>query len=134
MSLHISVQSFKKNCNTLSMEIELPWPENQVNTYARHTEILDSCFDLIRSHQLCIHWSPPLEIETATTDCKAAQLPWLVNLASLVCDMDSWLSCRVSALQSVVTGSIFSDGDHGIHCWWDLIRSKQLSSVSVRRA
>ena len=64
----------------------------------------------------------------------AAQLPWLVDLASFVCDMNWWLSCRVSALQSVVAGSISSGGDYGIHCWWDLIRSKQLSSVPVCRA
>ena len=32
-----------------------------------------------------------------------------------------WIICRVSALQSVVTGSISSSGDYGIHCWWDLI-------------
>ena len=50
--------------------IELPWPENPANTYAWHTGILDSCFDLIRSHQHCLPWSPPLEIEPATTDCK----------------------------------------------------------------
>ena len=61
----------------------------------------------------------------------AVQLPWLVNLAILVCDMDWWLSCRVLALQSVVAGSISSGGDHSIHSWWDLIRLKQLSSVSV---
>ena len=61
----------------------------------------------------------------------ATQLPWLVNLASLVCDVDWWLSVRVLALHSVVAGLISSEGDHGIHCWWDLIRSKQLSSVSV---
>ena len=30
--------------------------------------------------------------------------------------------------------AISSGGDHGIHCWWDLIRSKQLSSVSICRA
>ena len=35
----------------------------------------------------------------------------------------------VLALHSVV-----SSGDHGIYCWWDLIRLKQLSSVSVCRA
>ena len=64
----------------------------------------------------------------------AAQLPWLVDLASLVCDMNWWLSCRVSALQSVVAGSISSGWDYGIHCWWDVIRSKQLSSVPVYRA
>ena len=40
-------------------------------------------------------------------------------------------SGRISALRSVVAGSISSGGDHGIHWWWDLIRSKQLSSVSV---
>ena len=58
----------------------------------------------------------------------------IVNLASLVCDMDSWLSCRVLALQSVVAGSISSGGDYGIHCWWVLIKSKPLSSVPVCRA
>ena len=49
--------------------IELPWPEIPANTYARHTETLDSCFDLIRFHQQCILWSLPQEIEPATTDC-----------------------------------------------------------------
>ena len=28
---------------------------------------VDSCFDLIRSHQQCTPWSPPLEIEPTTT-------------------------------------------------------------------
>ena len=41
--------------------IELPWPENPANTYTWHTETLDNCFGLIRSHQQCIyrdlqHW------------------------------------------------------------------------------
>ena len=36
--------------------------------------------------------------------------------------------------ESVVAGSISSGGDYGIHCWWDLIRSKQLSSVPIYRA
>ena len=63
----------------------------------------------------------------------ATQLPWLVNLTWLECDMNCWLSCRLSPLQSVVTGPISSGGGHGIYCWWDLIRSKQLSSVSVRK-
>ena len=58
-------------------------------------------------------------------------LPWLVDLASLRCDMNRWLSGRVLILHSVVTGSISSGGDDGIHNWWDLIGSKQLSSVSV---
>ena len=45
-----------------------------------------------------------------------AQLLWLVGLASLACDMNWWLSCRVSALQSVVAGSISSGGGYGIRC------------------
>ena len=36
--------------------------------------ILDSCFDHIRSHQQCILWSPPLEIEPATTESRAEKL------------------------------------------------------------
>ena len=63
----------------------------------------------------------------------AAQLRWLVDLAALVCKVNCWLSCRVSALQSVVAGSIFSGRDHSIHCWWDLIRFEQLSRISVYR-
>ena len=47
--------------------------------------------------------------------------------------MTWWHSCRVLALQSMVAGSISSCGDHSMHCWWALIRSKQLSSVSVWR-
>ena len=34
----------------------------------RHTEPLDSCFNLI-SYQQCITWSPQLKIEPATTEC-----------------------------------------------------------------
>ena len=52
----------------------------------------------------------------------------------LVCDVNWWVSCRVSALYSVVAGSISSRGDYGINCCWDLIRSKQLFSVSVCHA
>ena len=54
--------------------IELPWPENPVNIYIRHTETLDSCFNFIRTHQQCIPWSPLLEIESVTTDCSAKTL------------------------------------------------------------
>ena len=56
------------------------------------------------------------------------------NLASPVCDFNWYLSGRVSALHSVVTGSVSSGGDHGINCRWDLIRLKQLSCVSVCRS
>ena len=54
--------------------IELPWPENLANTYAQHRETLDCYFDLIRSHQQCIPWSPPLEIELATINYRAETL------------------------------------------------------------
>ena len=40
----------------------------------------------------------------------------LVHLTSLICDVNRWLSGRVSALQSMVAGSIFCGRDHGIHC------------------
>ena len=32
-------------------------------------------------------------------------------------------------LHTVVVGSISSGGDHGVHCWLDPVRSKQLFSV-----
>ena len=40
--------------------------------YAWHTETLHSG---VYTHQQCIPWSSPLEIESATTDCKAGTLP-----------------------------------------------------------
>ena len=46
-------------------------------------------------------------------------------------DIDYYLSGRVSALHSLGSSSIPRVEDHGIHCWWDLIRSKQQSSGSV---
>ena len=49
-------------------------------------------------------------------DSLTVHITHIVNLASFVNDMIWWLSCRVLALQSVVTGSISSGGDHGIHC------------------
>ena len=39
-----------KNAMKPKGDIEQPWPENTVNTYARHTETLDSCFDLIEKY------------------------------------------------------------------------------------
>ena len=54
---------------------ELLWPENPVYTCMQLTETLDCCFDLIRSHQQCIPWSLPLEIEPATRECRAETLP-----------------------------------------------------------
>ena len=61
----------------------------------------------------------------------AVRLPWLVDLISLVGNVVRWLIGAVLALHSVVFGSISSGGDHGIHCWGDLIRSKQLSRGTV---
>ena len=40
----------------------------------------------------------------------------MVIARPLVCDMNWWLSCRVSALQSLVASSIASSRDYGIHC------------------
>ena len=36
--------------------MELPWPENLANTYARHTEPLNSCFDLIGEDHFIHYW------------------------------------------------------------------------------
>ena len=44
----------------------------------------------------------------------------------------AWTSCPVvefCLLHTVVVGSISSGGDHGVHCRWDLIRSKQVFSA-----
>ena len=51
-----SISSFLSRGIILWIEL----PENPANTYERHTETLDGCFDLIRSHQQYIPWSPPL--------------------------------------------------------------------------
>ena len=40
----------------------------------------------------------------------AAQSPWLVDLTSLVWHMNCWFCCRVSAVQSMVAGSITRGG------------------------
>ena len=64
-----AIQAFSRYLIFYSM-----FSENPLNTYARHPETLDSGFDLIRSHQECIPWSPPLDIEPATTDGRAETL------------------------------------------------------------
>ena len=53
------------------------------------------------------------------------QLPWLVNLASSV-DRWSVVEFRLCILWSLVRSPM---GE--IHCWWNVIRSKQLSSGSL---
>ena len=70
---------------------------------------LNSCFDLIGSHQQCIPWSPPLEIEPATSECR--------NRTSTNRLCVAWTGgplVEVRFLHSGVAGSIFSGGDHGM--------------------
>ena len=62
-------------------------------------------------------------IEPATTECRAETLLLSYQSTSHTSDTKSTSHGNCSA----------SGGDHSIHCWWDLIRSKQLSSVSVCR-
>ena len=53
--------------------------------YVLHMKPLNSCFDLIRSHQQCIQWSPSLEFEPVTTECRAENLSlshWSTSLTS----------------------------------------------------
>ena len=77
-------------------------------------------------------------IKNMDVTCKTQQINWprnyLVNLAWLVCNMNWSLSGRVSALYSVITGSISSRRYDVIYNWWDQIWSKPLSSVFVCHA
>ena len=93
--------------------------------YARYMEPLDSCFDLIRSQ----HWRPNQRPQNA--DPKFYHWATGPHLASLVCDADQSLNDRVSILHSGAAGSLISREENGIHCWWDIIRSKEPSSGSV---
>ena len=76
----------KKKQNNPKLWIELPWLENLVNTYAWYTEKLVICFDLIKSHQQCIPWSPPLEMEPVTMDCRVETLQVSQLLISHISD------------------------------------------------
>ena len=70
--------------------IELTWVENPANTWAQHSETLDSSFDFIRSHQhIYIPWSHSLEIEPATTECRAKTLPLNHQSTSHISDAKS---------------------------------------------
>ena len=103
--------------------IELPWPENLANTYAWHTETLNNCFDLIRSHQQCIPWSPPLEIEPANTDCRAKTLQLshqsILHISDMKltshgnCTANLNVSCKLKAVlfteDTVTSRATFSD-------------------------
>ena len=116
-------------------------PKMITNTHLRnYYDLNDNDIDLhffkveelyceLNYHDQKIQWTLTHDIRNHWTIVSTfLGLSSIVDLASLVCDIDWWFSCRVSALQSLVVGSKSSYGDHGIHCWWDLIRSKQLSS------
>ena len=92
------------------------------------------CLSYSIKHAWMKDWFPTTHTHTLTLTLTHSYtyicfIPWLVNLASLVCDMGYWLSGKVSALHSVVAGSISTGGGQGKRCWWDLIRLKQLSRV-----
>ena len=99
-----------------------------------------------------------LEIEPATTGCRAEIL--LHSQQCILHTSDATLTSHGNCAHMVIArhwmclasyiptlyrghghlyrgqshaGSISGGGDHGIHYWWDLIRSKKLSSVSVCR-
>ena len=46
---------------------------------------LNGCFDLIRSHQQCTPWSPPLEIEPTTTVCRSRNSTIYMCVHARVC-------------------------------------------------
>ena len=102
-------------------------------------ETLNSCFDLIRSHQQCTPYSPPLEISsTPTREVVAPEVAEssVVNthlqdtLGQVVthCRHDLLIRHRLCViltggtvvefrlLHTVVAGSISSGGDYGVHC------------------
>ena len=96
------------------------------------TVALSSDLSLLNSVYVYIFfWIEELYIINWNTMIRKSGMHWLVNSTMLVCDADQWLSGRFSALHFVVAGSISCGGDHGIHCWWDLLRLKQVSSVSI---
>ena len=124
----------------------------------RHTETLDSYFNLITSLLQCIPWTSPFYIyflvhevtimwmhisnlerrgpedervywkSTDVTTRHIRSRGHIFTLTSKFVNASErcgpMVSGRVSALYSVVTGSISCGEDHSIHYWWDLIRSK----------
>ena len=70
--------------------------KSELNTDTRHTETHDNSFDLLRSQQQCIPWSPPLETEPVTTDCRAESIqlsrsPYRTQVTSI----DLNVSCKL---------------------------------------
>ena len=59
------VKSSQKDNPKISDTLWIELPENPANTYARHTETLDTCFNLIRPHHQSIPWFPPLGDRTS---------------------------------------------------------------------
>ena len=100
-----------------------PWGNNYVDAYlqsSREDMTLEMTKSFVKSTDV-----------QGTSALLTTQLPWLVNFPSVVCNMDYG---RVSALDAVVAGSISTEGDHGIHDWWDQIRSRQPSCGFVCHA
>ena len=78
----------------------------------QHTEPRDSFLDLIRSHQQCMLWSPPLEIEPEITECKAKTLPLSYGSTSHTGDdkLNSWTRIVFPYALNTVFGLKFPEG------------------------
>ena len=83
----------------LNCELNYHDQKIQTNTCAQHTETLESCFDLIRSYQQCIPWSPTLEIEPTTRECRAETLPLSRQFTLHTCDAKPFNSQYDSSTQ-----------------------------------
>ena len=111
----------------------------------QHMEPLDSCFKLISLPTrlwLCGCLSLILlgRRDPGGNDvlCKSIDVTYKTHQVNWPCNCHVWLVwhclCVIWIDGSVVEFQLSSQGDHGIHCWWDLIRSKQLSSGSICHA
>ena len=63
----------------------------------QHTKPLDSCFDLVRSHQQCIQKSPPQEVKKETREYRAKTLPLNYRSTSLTSDAKLTCQCKCAA-------------------------------------
>ena len=108
--------------------IELPWSENPANTYAQYTETLDSCFDLIRSHQQCNTVISTSGDQTSDHRWQSRNSTTKRHLCVIWTDgsvVEFWL-CNLWLLVWSPEVDIMV-----YHCWWNLMRLKQLFSVSI---
>ena len=112
------------------LRIDLRWLENPVNTYARHTETLDSCFDHIWSHQQCIPWSPPLEIKPVTTDCRAETLQ--LSHQSISHTSDAKLTSHGICVRYELLAQLLSFGSAICDRWFNLHWGRSLYTLLMR--